>query len=102
MVPDVDQAKPEFKAVLGQTPGGAITCPYCQQAVEYDVGGKSLVPSARVPFRYSRTKMECRARDYGSHKSPPDVGMTPEQWVADEKLMPGALHQYRYVEDGAP
>jgi hypothetical protein len=33
MVPNADQARPDFKAVLGQTPGGAITCPYCQQAV---------------------------------------------------------------------
>jgi len=68
MVPNADQVRPGFKAVLGQTPGGAITCRYCQQAVEYDTDGKSLVPSAQVPFRYSRTKMERRARDYGSHK----------------------------------
>jgi hypothetical protein len=102
MVPNAEQARPEFRALLGQTPGGAITCPYCQQAVEYDTDGKSLVPSARVPFRYSRTKMERRARDYGSHKSPPNTAMTPEQWVAEEKLMPGALHGYQYVEDGTP
>ena len=101
-MPNADQMRPAFKAVLGQAPGGAITCPYCQQAVEYDTDGKSLVPSARVPFRYSRTKMERRARDYGSHKSPPDMAMTPEQWVAEEKLMPGALHGYQYVEDGPP
>ncbi len=37
MVPSADQAKPEFKALVGQTPGGAITCPYCQRAVEYDM-----------------------------------------------------------------
>lgn len=102
MVPSADQARAEFKAVLGQTPGGAITCPYCQQAVEYDTDGKSLVVSARVPFRYSRTKMERRATNYGSHKSPPDMAMTPEQWVAERKLMPGALHGYQYVEDDTP
>ena len=102
MVPNADQARPEFKELLGQSPGGAITCPYCQQAVEYHIDGKSLVRSARAPFRYSRSKMERRATDYGSHKSPPDTAMTPEQWVAEEKLMPGALHGYRYVEDGTP
>jgi hypothetical protein len=102
MVPNVEQAKPEFKAVLGQRPGGAITCPYCQQAVEYDADGKSLVPSALVPFQYSRIKMERRAKDYGNHKSPPDAAMTPERWVAEDKLMPGALDGYQYIEDGPP
>jgi hypothetical protein len=100
MVPNVDQAKPEFRAVIGQTPGGAITCPYCQRAVEYDMHGQSLVVSA--PLRYSKTKMEVRARDYGSQKNPPDLAMTPEQWVAEEKLMPGALQGYTYVEDSTP
>jgi hypothetical protein len=28
--------------------------------------------------------------------------MRAEQWVAEEKLMPGALQGYTYVEDGAP
>lgn len=102
MVPDTDRARPEFKAVLGQSPGGAITCPYCQQAVEYEKDGKSLIRSPQVPLRYSRSKMERRAQDYRSHKIPPDTAMTPEQWVAEEKLMPGALHGYLYVEDGTP
>jgi hypothetical protein len=102
MVPDTDRATLDFKAVLAQTPGGAITCPYCQQAVEYDVDGKSLVVSARTPLRYSRTKLQLRAGDYGTCKNPPDAAMTPERWVAEEKLMPGALHGYHYVEDGAP
>jgi hypothetical protein len=102
MVPNADQVKAEFQALVGQTPGGAITCPYCQRAVEYDVDGQSLVVSARAPLRYSRAKMELRARDYGSQRSPPDPAMTPEQWVAEEKQMPGALHGYAYVEDGAP
>ena len=102
MVPNADQAKPEFRALIGQTPGGAITCPYCQRAVEYDRDGQSLLVSTRTPLRYSRTKMELRARDYGSQKSPPDLAMTPEQWVAEEKLMPGALRGYTYVEDRVP
>jgi hypothetical protein len=45
--------------------------------------------------------MELRARDYGSQKNPPDSAMTPEAWVAEEKLMPGALQGYQYVEDSA-
>jgi hypothetical protein len=102
MVPGADHVSREFKALLGQSPGGAITCPYCQQAVEYDTDGKSLVASASAPLRYSRTKMERRASDYGNQKSPPDLAMTPEQWVAEDKLMPGALRGYRYVEDGTP
>jgi hypothetical protein len=102
MVPNADQAMPEFRALVGQTPGGAITCPYCQRAVEYARDGQSLVISTRTPLRYSRVKMELRAKDYGSQKSPPDPAMTPEQWVAEEKLMPGALQGYTYVEDGTP
>ena len=46
--------------------------------------------------------MELRARDYGSQKNPADPAMTPERWVAEDRLMPGALHGYIYVEDGAP
>jgi len=76
--------------------------PVLPTAVEYGSDGQSLVVSTRTPLRYSRTKMELRARDYGSQKSPPDLAMTPEQWVAEEKLMPGALQGYTYVEDGAP
>jgi hypothetical protein len=33
------------------------------RTVEYDADGKSLVPSARVPLRYSRIKSERRARE---------------------------------------
>src|ERR1700687_2198092 len=62
MVANADQGTPEFRALIGQTPGGAITCPYCQRAVEYGVDGQSLAISARTPLRYSRTKMELRAR----------------------------------------
>jgi hypothetical protein len=102
MVPNSHQATPEFKAVVSQMPGGALTCPYCQRAVEYEIDGKTLAISARKPLRYSRMKMELRAQDYGKHTSPPNIAMTPEQWVAEEKLMPGALHAYKYVEDNTP
>jgi hypothetical protein len=43
MVPNADRIKPEFKALVGQQPGGAITCPYCQAAVEYEMDGRTLV-----------------------------------------------------------
>lgn len=102
MVPNSDQAMPEFQALIRQTPGGAVTCPYCQGAVEYDSDGQSLIVSSRAPLRCSRIKMELRASDYGSQKNPPDLSMTPEQWVAEEKLMSGALHGYVYVEDRTP
>ena len=36
------------------------------------------------------------------HSATPDLAMTPEQWVVEEKLMPGALQGYTYAEDGAP
>ena len=42
--------------------------------------------------------MELHAKDYANQKIPPDPAMTPEQWVAEEKLMPGALQGYSYVE----
>jgi surfactin synthase thioesterase subunit len=102
MLPSANQTTPEFRALIGQTPGGAITCPYCQRAVEYDLDGRSLVVSARVPLRYERAKMYLRSGDYVSQKSPPDQEMTPEQWVAEEKLMPGALQGYLYAEDVVP
>jgi hypothetical protein len=102
MVPNPDQATPAFQALVRQMPGGAITCPYCQRAVEYSIGGRTLVASQLKPLRYSRIKMELRAKDYGSQKSPPDPAMTPEHWIAEEKLMPGALQGYVYVEDSSP
>jgi len=46
--------------------------------------------------------MELRARDYGSQLSPPDPAMTPERWIAEERLMPGALQGYTYAEDVTP
>src|SRR5437660_130559 len=73
MVPDNEQSSAEFKAVVGQQPGGAITCPFCQGAVEYEADGKTLVASQRTPLRYSRTKMERRAKDYGSQENPPNL-----------------------------
>ena len=102
MVPNEDQAKPEFKAVVTQAQGGAITRPYCQGSVEYQADGKTLGRSARQPLRYSWSKMEARARDYGNQKNPPDPHMTPEEWIAEEKLMSGALQGYRYAEDLKP
>lgn len=102
MLPDRDRTTPEFRALLGQMPGGAIACPYCQNAIEYQAGGTTLAISPRTPLRYSRAKMEMRAADYGSQKTPPDPAITPEQWIAEEKLMPGALQGYRYDEDLMP
>jgi hypothetical protein len=98
MVPDADQARPEYRAIVSRTPGGAITCPYCQGAVEYDANGEDLVPSNRTPLRYSRSKTEDRAQKYGQvflNK----VEASPEEWIADDKGMAGALHGYRYAED---
>jgi hypothetical protein len=46
--------------------------------------------------------MELRAKDYGSQKNPANPNLTPEEWVAEEKLMPGALQGYRYAEDPRP
>jgi hypothetical protein len=71
-------------------------------AGQYSKDGQTLEVSSRPPLRYSRTKMELRASDYGAHRNPPDMSMTPEQWVAEEKQMPGALLGYVYVEDGTP
>ncbi|HEY6220326.1 MAG TPA: hypothetical protein VIV65_09740 [Gemmatimonadaceae bacterium] len=102
MVPDGDRSRPDFKSILRQDPGGAITCPYCQGAVEYDVDGRTLIVSARIPLRYSRVKMEIRAKDYGNQKNPPEPAMTPEKWITEEKLMPGGLQGYLYAEDITP
>src|ERR1700676_677719 len=65
MVPDIDQSTAEYKLIANRSPGGAVTCPYCQNAVEYDANGEDLVRSIRVPLRYSRTKTEDRARRFG-------------------------------------
>jgi hypothetical protein len=46
--------------------------------------------------------MDLRARDYGGQKKPPEPTMTPEQWIVEEKLMPGALQGYVYSEDITP
>jgi hypothetical protein len=98
MVPDADQATSDYKAVCSRKPGGAITCPYCQGAVEYDTNGQALIASRRTPLRYSRVKSEDRARQYGRvFLNKPDA--TPEEWLADDKGMPGALRGYRYAED---
>lgn len=98
MVPDSDQSTPDYKAIVDREPGGAVTCAFCQGAVEYDSNGEDLLPSSRAPLRYSRTKTEERARRYGQvflNKS----DATPEEWIADDKGMSGALSGYRYAED---
>src|SRR5437868_2119779 len=81
MVPDVDQVTAEYKAMNNRKPGGAVTCCYCQEAIEYHVNGQDLVQSSRTPLRYSRSKTEERARNYGGvFLNKPDA--TPEEWVA--------------------
>ncbi len=35
-------------------------------------------------------------------KIPPDPTMTPERWIDEDRMMPGALRGYIYVEDRAP
>jgi hypothetical protein len=98
MVPDADQASPQYKAIHDRKPGGAVTCAYCQQAVEYHANGHDLVTSTRLPLRYSRQKTEDRAANYGQvflNKA----NTTPEEWLAHDKGMAGALRGYRYAED---
>jgi len=46
--------------------------------------------------------MELRANDHGSQKNPPEPDLTPEEWLAEDKLMPGALQGYVYAEDVTP
>jgi hypothetical protein len=76
------------------------SCPYsdCSRPIRDLLA--EMVPNAYQ--RHSRSKMERRAKDYGSQKNPPDATMAPEQWVAEEKLMAGALCGHQYVEDGTP
>jgi len=98
MVPDADQNTPDYRAITARQPGGAITCPYCQGAVEYDSNGEALVASRRTPLRYSQAKTEDRAKKYGQvFFNKPDT--TAEEWIADDKGMLGALQGYRYAED---
>jgi len=65
MVPDTDQGTADHQAINNRKPGGAVTCPYCQEAIAYDVKGEDLVKSGRIPLRYSRLKTEDRAKNYG-------------------------------------
>jgi hypothetical protein len=98
MVPEADQLTPDYQAVTNRQPGGAVTYPYCQRGVEYHVNGQDLVQSNRNPLRYSRPKTEDRARSYG----PVFLNRaetTPEEWIAHDKGMAGALRGYRYAED---
>jgi hypothetical protein len=87
----------EQKALIGMRPGGAITCLYCEGAIEYDAAGE-LVQSQRTPLRYSRALIEQRARDYGDHFHG-NPQLTPQEWIKLDKAMPGALRTYRYAED---
>ena len=98
MVRDIDQVTADYQAIHDRKPGGAVTCPYCQMAVEYHPNGEDLVQSSRTPLRYSRPKTEERARRYGQvflNK----IDATPAEWVADDKAMPGAFQGYHYAED---
>lgn len=98
MVPDEFNRGPEYRAITNRQPGGAITCPFCQFAVEYDQNGEDLVQSALTPLRYSRRKTEDRAKSYGQlfmNRS----NVTPEEWAEHDKGMPGAFRGYRYSED---
>src|SRR5438876_944365 len=89
LVPDPDQVGQEYGALIARTPGGAITCAYCEGAVEYAANGDDLVRSSRIPLRYSRQKTEDRARAYGQvFLNKPDA--TPAEWIADDKGMFGA------------
>ena len=95
---DADQGTPDYRAINARTPGGAITCPDCQGAVEYAANGEDLVASSRTPLRYSRAKTEDRARKYGQvFLSKLDA--TPAEWIADDKGMAGMLEDYKYAED---
>jgi hypothetical protein len=93
MVPDAEQKTAEYRAIATRNLGGAITCPYCQQAVEYHPNGQDLVQSIMPPLRYSRPKTEDRARSYGQ------VFFNRPEWAANDKGMPGAFQGYRYAED---
>ena len=97
MVSPGQKGSPEQKALIGMRPGGAITCPYCQGAIEHDGAGE-LVQSTRVPLRFSRALIEQRARDFGDHFHG-NPNLTPEEWIELDKAMPGALRAYRYAED---
>jgi hypothetical protein len=97
MIDPLKKGSPEQKALIGTGPGGAITCPYCQGAIEYDAAG-GLVPSTRPPLRYSRFLLEQRARDFGTHFQG-NPNLTPQEWIELDKAMPGALQGYRFAED---
>lgn len=80
MVPDADRSGPFYKAINDRKPGGSITCPYCQHSVEYDSNGEDLAPSLRMPLRYSRAKVEARAKRYGQvFMNKNDA--TPAEWA---------------------
>jgi hypothetical protein len=98
MVPDAQQGTSDYRAINDRKPGGAITCVYCQEAVEYDLNGEDLVRSSRIPLRYSRAKTEGRAKSYGqvflNH-----ANTTPAEWAEQDKGMAGAFRGYHLAED---
>jgi hypothetical protein len=98
MVPNTDQASADYKAINDRKPGGAVTCPFCQGAVEYHQNGEDLVQSNRSPLRSSRQKTEDRARRYGQVFLN-QANTTPEEWAAHDKDMLGAFQGYKYAED---
>jgi hypothetical protein len=98
MVSAADQSSAAYRAINDRKPGGAMTCAFCQQTVEYAANGDDLVQSNRLPLRYSRARCEDLARRYGQvflNQS----NTSPEEWLAHDKAMPGALRGYRYAED---
>jgi hypothetical protein len=98
LVPDVERATADYRAINDRKPGGAITCPYCQEGVEYDVNGEDLVQSKRAPLRYSRLKTEGRAEAFGRVFLKKE-NTTPEEWAEHDKGMLGAFRGYKYAED---
>jgi hypothetical protein len=98
MVPGESQKTAGYAALVKCEPGGSIACPYCQGSVEYATNGDELRVSLREPLRYSRHKVEDRAKKFAElFLERPDC--SPEEWIAQDRMMPGALRGYRYAED---
>jgi hypothetical protein len=97
MIEPAKKGSIEQKAIIGVRPGGAITCPYCEGAIEHSTAGE-LMLSNLVPLRYSRLLIEQRARDFGTqfYGNP---NLTVGEWIELDKGMPGALRGYRFAED---
>lgn len=88
MVPKPFTRHPGYRKTIDTKPGGvAVQCPYCGEAVEFDEQ-ENLVKSDKAPLPYSRQKFEVRTE-----------GLPPEDWVAKEKGMQGALRNHQWEED---